>query len=213
MMRLSVFGRSVKGEDHQENEDALLIDKRKNLFAVADGVTYPHGGKEAAVKSCKYLQKIFRGDLRDCFQKINEHILKDKGKKFVGYTTFTAVHIDDGLLKVANIGDSPVYMSNGEKIFRLTGSDRIFGTASLSQAIGQETIFVHYSEEKLEIGSYIVIATDGVTDVMNKDEIFEIIKKQKIPHNIVSSILKKAVERPTVYNDDKTVIIVQVKEK
>jgi len=211
-MKISVFGKSVKGKDHQINEDALLTDKKKNLFVVADGVTIPHGGKEAAVRSCKYLQKFFKGDLRECFQKINDRILKDAMKNVVGCTTLTAVHLDGNLLKVANVGDSPCYIANGEKIFRMTGNDRIFGTASLSQAIGQENISVHYSEEKVGVGSYIVIASDGVTDMMSKDEMFALIKKHKIPRNIVSVVLKKIEERPTIYNDDKTIIILQLKE-
>lgn len=212
-MKLSVFGKSVKGKDHQINEDALLTDKKKNLFIVADGVTIPHGGREAAIRSCKYLQKFFKGDLRECFQKINEQIIKDAEKSVVGYTTLTAVHVDENLLKVANVGDSPVYLANGERIFRMTGNDRIFGTASLSQAIGQENISVHYSEEKIGVGLYIVVASDGVTDILNKDEVYELIKKHKIPRNIVSAILKKVDERPTIYNDDKTIIILQLKEK
>jgi len=195
------------------NEDALLTDRKKNLFAVADGVTVPHGGKEAAVRSCKYLQKFYKGDLRECFQKINEQILKDSERGGIGYTTLTAVHLDGNLLKVANVGDSPVYLANGERIFRLTGNDRIFGTASLSQAIGQENISVHYIEEKIGIGNCVVIASDGVMDIMNKDEMFEVIKKHKIPRNIVSTVLKKIEERQTIYNDDKTIIILQLKEK
>ena len=212
-MKLSAFGKSVKGADHQFDEDSMLIDKKKNLFAVADGVTHPHGGKEAAVRSCKYLQKLFKGDLRECFKKINVQILKDKEKVVIGYTTLTAVYFEETLLKVANVGDSPAYLANGDRIFRLTGNDRIFGTSSLSQAIGQENINVHYEEDKFGIGSYVVILTDGVTDMLNKDEIFYLIKKHKIPRNIVSAILKKVAERPPVYNDDKTVIVLQLKEK
>lgn len=212
-MKLSVFGRSIKGEDHQENEDSMLIDKKKNLFAIADGVTNPHGGKDAATKSCKYLRSFFAGDLRDSFQKTNEQVLKDRDRKFIGYTTLTAVQITDDLIRIANIGDSPVYIANGERIFRMTGSDRIFGTASLSQAIGHEEISVHYSEEKFSVGLYVIMLSDGVSDVMNKDEIYEIIKKNKFPRNIVFGILKKAAARPSIYKDDKSVIVIQYKEK
>jgi len=214
-LNLSVFGKSVKGVDHQFNEDAMLIDKKKNLFVVADGVTLPRGGKEAAVHSCKYLQKFFKSDkqLLDCFLEVNDQILKDKEKNVMGYTTLTAVHVNDNVIKIANVGDSPVYLANGEKIFRMTGNDRIFGTASLAQAIGQENLNIHYSEEKFGAGMYVVIASDGITDMMSKDEIYQLIKKHKIPRNIVAAIVKKASERPTIYNDDKTLIILQMKEK
>jgi serine/threonine protein phosphatase PrpC len=212
-MKLSVFGKSMKGDDHQENEDSMLVDKKKNIFAIADGVTHPHGGRDAAIKSCRYLRDFFKGNMRDSFQKINEQIMKDREKKSVGYTTLTAAHVTDNLIKIANVGDSPLYIANGERIFRMTASDRMFGTASLSQAIGQEDISVHYSEEKFGTGLYVVILSDGITDVMNKDEIYEIIKKNKIPRNIVSAILKKASGRPTIYKDDKSMIVIQSKEK
>ena len=212
-MKLSVFGKSVKGGDHQENEDCMLIDKKKSLFAIADGTTNPHGGKDAAIKSCKYLRSFFNGDLRDSFQKTNEQILKDRDRKSIGYTTLTAAHITDNLIRIANIGDSPIYIANGDRIFRMTGSDRIFGTASLSQAIGQEEISVHYTEEKFSAGLFVVILSDGVSDVMSKDEIYEIIKRNKFPRNIVAGILKKASARPSIYKDDKSVIVIQYKEK
>lgn len=211
-MELSIFGKGIKGNDHQDIEDSLLIDKKKNLFSVADGVTNPHGGKEAAIKSCKYLQKVFKGDLKDGFQKVNDLILKDREKRFIGYTTLTAANIEDGLLKICNVGDSPIYLANNERIFRMTGNDRIFGTASLSQSIGQEIISVHYSEEKFEPDMYVVLATDGVTDLVGKDEIHEIIKKYKIPRNIVFALLKRAGTKPTIYNDDKTVIVIRSKK-
>ena len=212
-MKLSVFGKSMKGNDHQENEDAMLIDRKKSLFVVADGLTNPHGGKLASVNSCKYLQKVFKGDLRDSFLLVNDIIAKERDKKSVGFSTLAATHVENGLIKVCNVGDSPIYIASENRIYRMSASDRVFGTASLSQAIGQETVNPHYSEEKFGVGSYAVISTDGVTDVLSKDEIFEIIKKHKVSKNIVYAILKKANERPTIYQDDKTIIVIQAKEK
>jgi len=209
-MKVSSFGKVVKGKGHKVCEDAILLNKKKSLFAVADGVTVPSGGKDAAEKSLKYLKKFWKGNLTESFEKLNEKIIEDRTRNFVGYTTLTAVQIDDGTAKIANVGDSPAYLVYSGKIVLLSAIDKLFGTHALSQAIGEAKINVHYSEEKIGSGNYILIASDGITDVLTTEEILRVFLKEKKPENIVKRILKLAETKQTIYNDDKSIIVIQI---
>jgi serine/threonine protein phosphatase PrpC len=209
-MKVSSFGKVVKGKDHKICEDALLLDKKRGLFAVADGVTVPSGGKDAAEKGIKYLKKFWKGDFVESFKKINKKIIEDRTRNFVGYTTLTAVKIDDEIAKIANIGDSPAYLVYSGKIVLLSAIDKLFGTHALSQAVGEEKINIHYSEEKIGSGNYILIMTDGITDVLTVEEILAVFSKEKKPENIAKRILKSAERKSTIYNDDKSIIVIQI---
>jgi len=207
-MRIVSFGKSVGGGMHEENEDVILVDDKVRLFAVADGVTTPSGGKKAAEKATRYLKLFFKKDLKGLVEKANEKILEEMNEDPVGYTTLTVAHIKNNVLQTANIGDSSVFLIRDDKISLITASDRLAGTHALVQVIEQKYIKVDFHEEKLNKGSYIILATDGITDVLSKEEIFSAVKSLKEPEKIVDFLIEKAVERPKVYEDDKTVIVI-----
>jgi serine/threonine protein phosphatase PrpC len=209
-MKVASFGKVVKGKDHKVCEDAILLDKQRKLFGVADGVTVPAGGKEAAEKSLKYLKKFWKGDMIEAIKKSNEKIIDDRAKKFVGYTTLVAVKIEEGMLKVASIGDSPAYIVFSGRMIPIGSLDRIFGTHALAQAIGEENINIHYSEEKIGSGNYVILMSDGITDVLSKEEILHVFSKEKKVDAISKRLLKHAEAKPTIYNDDKSIIVIQI---
>jgi serine/threonine protein phosphatase PrpC len=209
-MKISSFGKVVRGKEHKICEDAIFLGKRIKLFAVADGVTIPTGGKDAAEKSMKYLKKYWKGNLVETFEKINRKIIEDRTRNFIGYTTLTAVKIGEGIAEIANVGDSPAYLVYSGRIVPISATDKIFGTHALSQAIGEEKIEVHYSEEKIGSGNYILIISDGISDVLNKEEILDIFAKEKKPENITRRIMNLAEKKQTIYNDDKSIIVIQI---
>jgi serine/threonine protein phosphatase PrpC len=209
-MKISSFGKVVRGKDHKICEDAIFLDKKMKLFAVADGVTVPVGGKDAAEKSLKYLKKYWKGNLVESFGKLNKKIIEDRTRNFIGYTTLTAIKIDEGIVEIGNVGDSPAYLVYSRRIVPISTMDKIFGTQALSQAIGEQKIIVHYSEEKIGSGNYILIMTDGISDVVGREEILNIFSKEKKPENIAKRILGLAEKKQTVYNDDKSIIVIQI---
>ncbi len=209
-MKIASFGKVVKGKDHKICEDAVLLDKKIKLFGVADGVTVPAGGKEAAEKSLKYLKKFWKGNLVEAIKKANEKIIDDRAKKFVGYTGLTAVKIEDEMLKVASVGDSPAYIVFSGRMIPIGSSDRVFGTHALAQAIGEENINIHYSEEKIGGGNHVVLMSDGISDVLSNEEILQLFSKEKKPDAICKKLLRLAEAKPTIYNDDKSVIVIQI---
>lgn len=210
-MRIASYGKSVQGKDHFENEDNLLIDEKLGLFAVADGVTIPRGGREASEKVMKHIRKLFSGDLKKAIEEANRKFVEEKYREsFEGYTTVVAAHLDGNILRVCNVGDSPAFLLRNGKIEILSRINRISETNSLTQAMGQDFVNVHSSEVKIETGDYIMLMTDGVTDVLGEIEIVDIANKFKNPKAIVEKIIKEVGKKPKDYDDDRTIITIMI---
>lgn len=209
-MRIRAFAKVVKGKDHKICEDSIFADKKIKFFAVADGLTNPIGGKEAAERSLKYMKKFWKGNLLEAIKKANEKIIQDRDKTTVGYSTITTVKIDEGIARIANVGDSPAYVVYSGRMIPIGNLDRIFGTHALSQALGEENVDVHYFEEKVGVGNYVIIMSDGITDVLEKEEILNVFLKENKPDVIGKRILKLAESKQTIYNDDKSIIVIQI---
>ncbi len=210
-MEYVVFGDSKKGTAHRENEDAILIDGIRNLYAVADGLTIPSGGKEASNRTMTYLKAEFDGKLKKAIEITNERLNKDKSMHDVGYTTITAAKITNDKLEIANVGDSPAFLIRDGKIRMLTVMDSFFDM-NLTQALGQPEVNVHVSMETLKVGDHIILASDGITKVLTEDELLDIVKKYQDPKKIVQETLLAASEEPQSYDDDKTMIIIYISE-
>src|SRR5437660_9938194 len=65
------YGASIKGEDHKENEDTILVDDRLGLYAIADGVTMPYGGGPASGLTISSLRPWFKGHLAETSPQVN----------------------------------------------------------------------------------------------------------------------------------------------
>ena len=208
-MKLISFGKTEKGEDHLENEDAILTDNKKRLYAVADGVSLPYGGKEAAERAIKYLKSCFKGDLKKAINFTNKKICEDKLKNpNIGHTTLTVGFIQEKTLKIGHVGDSYAFIIRKNKIKEITIPDGVRGTGILTQVIGQSYINVHLYEESLEKGDYIILSTDGMTDILDNKKILDIVKKYKKPKDIVNSLIKETKKKLRIYKDDIGVIVI-----
>jgi len=212
-MKIISFGKTEKGEDHLENEDSILIDDKLRLYAVADGVTLPYGGKEAAERTIKYFKSFFKGDMKKAIETVNKKICEDKIKNpNIGHATLTAGFFKEKTVYIGHVGDSYAFIVKKNKIKEITTPDGVRGTGILLQAIGQLNINVHIYEEPLQKGDFVIISTDGVTDVLNNKEIFDIVKKCKEPREIVNALINETKKRARAYRDDLSVIVILIKD-
>lgn len=210
-MEILCVGKSVRGKDHEENEDCMLIELELKLFAVADGVSIPKNGKKASSKVLNYLKKFFKGNLKEAVEKANEAFVEEKYKNFFeGYTTIAAVHFKGNLIQACNVGDSSIFLSRENKIENLAFLDRFFGTSSLTQAIGEDFVKVHFVEREVKVGDLVVLATDGITDVLSKEEILGFLNRKISLEEMVNKIIEEAENRTSFYQDDKTLILIKV---
>ncbi len=209
-MRLEAYGMSVKGLDHAENEDAFLIDKAKGVFAVADGVTIPYGGKEASNLAIELVRKhINPKSFEESLNKINEIFArKREEKEVVGFTTLTVLCIKNNEAKVANIGDSPAFLIRGNEVREIYISDRTpFGI----RAMDGYTKF-HITKVDVMPNDMFCLCTDGISDYLSKKELLKLVKKYENLELVVKEIIEHVRAKPQPYNDDKTIVVVKVWE-
>jgi serine/threonine protein phosphatase PrpC len=207
--RIISYGASVKGEDHEENEDTILVEDKLGLYAVADGVTMPYGGGPASRLAIVSLRSLFKGDLAEAIPQINRTVLEEKKKDpGIGSSTLTAAQLTDGCVRIAHAGDSSAFLvRESSMILKTTPQNREgFLTNTIGECFEGATLY----NKEIKSGDYLILATDGVTAVLNHDEIVDIVTRQKEPKRIVEYSLREIGRRPRQYRDDRSMVIVRV---
>ena len=103
------------------NEDALLHDPQRSIFAVADGVGGAEAGEVASQTAIEVLDEAFRHqidgtDVEDlmelAIQRANASIhqmAQDHAKFSMMATTIVALHVKDNIATFGHVGDSRLY--------------------------------------------------------------------------------------------------------
>ena len=203
------YGASIKGEDHKENEDTILVDDRLGLYAVADGVTMPYGGGPASRLTISSLRSMFKGDLAETIPQVNKVVLEEKKKSpGIGSSTLTAAHLADGNVRIAHAGDSYGFLIRDNAMILKTSPQNREGF--LTNTIGGHFEGATIYNEEIRSGDHLILATDGVTAVLNQDEIVETVTRQKDPKRIVEYALAAIGSRPREYRDDRSMVVVRI---
>jgi len=207
---LEASARSVPGSMHPY-EDRVLVDEKRGLFAVADGVTGSSqgSGAVAAELALELLQKGFSGKVVDAIREVHQTVMERRvNDRSIGETTLTAASVKGDLLQVGNLGDSPAYLVRGG-IMRSLITEDISPTGYITQVIGYpEAVRVHLEEVQLQKGDLVIIASDGVGHVLRPNFITPLVKEPSatIAERIVEGARLMAVE----YDDDKSVLVLKV---
>ena len=203
------YGASIKGEDHKENEDAILVEDRLGLYAVADGVTMPYGGGPASRLAISSLRLMFKGDLAETIPQVNRIVLEEKKKSpGIGSSTLTAAHLADGKVRIAHAGDSYGFLIRDNAMILKTAPQNREGF--LTNTIGEYFEGATVYNEEIRTGDHLILATDGVTAVLNQDEVLEAVARQKEPRRIVEYALGEIGRRARQYRDDRSMVVVRI---
>lgn len=207
---LEAYGISLKGKDHIENEDAFLIDKKRGVFAVADGVTIPSGGREASQLAIALLKELLDCErFEESLESINQAFFEEKQKNpTIGYTTLTVLCIKGRVAKIANIGDSPAFLIRGNEIKEVYVSER---TAFGIRAMDGIAEF-HLNQISIKANDVFCLCTDGISDYIKPREILKIINKASNLEIAAKEIVEYVKAKPQPYDDDKTIVLVRVWE-
>jgi len=203
------YGASVKGEDHKENEDTILVEDGLGLYAVADGVTMPYGGGPASRLAISSLTYLFKGDLAETIPQVNRIVLEEKKKSpGIGSSTLTAAQLTDGSVRIAHAGDSSAFLIRANAMILKTTPQHRGGF--LTNTIGEYFEGATIYNEEVRSGDHLILATDGVTAVLNQDEIVETVTRLKEPKRIVEYSLGEIGRRPRKYRDDRSMVVVRI---
>lgn len=185
------------------------VGKLPNLFIVADGMGGHKAGeyasKTAVETIVEYIEENDSGllvaSMKKAIGEANKRVLKeaivDIEKEGMG-TTIVAATIKGDKLIVANVGDSRLYIVNESSITQLTTDHSLVEEMvrsgklarrdarnhpdknKITRAVGVfPKVEVDFFEAKIERGDTILLCTDGLTNMVEDEEIKRIILGQR----------------------------------
>ena len=217
----------------------MQVGKLPNLFIVADGMGGHKAGDYASREATKIIVESIENSqesspvklIRTAIELANKSLL-EKAKESEDYTgmgtTMVVATITEECLYVANVGDSRLYIINDEitqitkdhslveEMVRLGGIDEEAAKYHpkknvITRAVGgAEEIEIDFFEIKLMPQDVILMCSDGLTNMIDDEEIKLIIKKQR-------DVIEKAEELVNAANqnggrDNITVTIIEQSE-
>lgn len=183
--------------DH--NEDAFFVDDTLEVGMVADGMGGHESGEVASALAIEATRKAMAqgGDLVDALKQAHAAILKHpkaSDKRPMG-TTGVLVRLKGGQAEVAWVGDSRAYLFDGQALYPLSKDqtpvqemvdagkitvDQARTHArrnEINQALGIHTrsqpLTPGYQKAHLNEGSVILLCSDGLTEHLSDDRIFQ----------------------------------------
>jgi len=220
-MRFSAL--SDKGNRRSLNEDNFFINEEINFLMVADGMGGHAAGEVAsqtAVSSAADFEFDLLDPLASLSQltfKINQEIINksQQNPDYMGMgTTFAAVIIKHNKLYYVNLGDSRIYLYNRkeENLKKISQDHSLVANLLRQGKITEEEAFDHPKKNivtqalglddeldldtgQLEISEadYILLCTDGLTDMIRKSKIEAVFKKYQEPETIAEVLLEEAL--------------------
>ena len=201
------IGRKRKINQDYVYASAQPVGRLPDLFIVADGMGGHNAGDYASKNTVETIVKELEASkeeddpkriLEEAIQKANQHIIQQARESSelngMGTTVVAATCMNDELL-VANVGDSRLYVM-GDTIRQITVDHslveemiRMGGLARsearnhpkkniITRAIGAlDTVKVDFFDVKLKKGDIILLCSDGLTNMLEDEEIESILKR------------------------------------
>lgn len=177
-----------------------------SLFIVADGIGGHNAGEIASSMAVEiirdYIIEHFDKDnvfdtISEAIQLANKKVLEKSNQqeqsKGMGTTVVLAVVVES-IMYFANVGDSRLYLFRSEKLQQITKDHSYVqalldsGAISIEEAKfyprNQITSAVGTSEDyelnidriEIKVGDYILLVTDGLTDLIDDEDIYDVVK-------------------------------------
>ena len=192
-----------------------------NLFVVCDGMGGHKAGDFASAYAVKALERevmlceetepvrIIREALECANREIYEKAASEEQLRGMGTTAVVATIIDHTLI-VANVGDSRLYIINDdieqitkdhslvEEMVRIGELDRSEAREHpdkniITRALGvTENVEVDFFEVELKKGDIILMCSDGLTNMVEDEDIRMVVKAQRDVVQIVEELIKVA---------------------
>ena len=200
---LKTFSITDIGKKRKLNQDYVFSSDRKignlsNVFIVADGM----GGHNAGDYASRFTVDTMVEEIEKSFEqspvKILENSIKIANRKlrekasenpslFGMGTTVVACTVLGRFLQVANVGDSRLYVIN-DKITQITRDQSLDRETArthldkniITRAIGAtDTVDIDFFNVELKRGDIVLMCSDGLTNMLEDEEIREIVSGQK----------------------------------
>lgn len=194
-----------------------------NLLVVADGMGGHKAGEYASRYAVEMVKEELAADasgepeamLKNAISAANQKLLttarQDERMKGMGTTLIVATVVDKTLY-FANVGDSRLYLLNEEikqlskdhslvqEMVRLGGLNQEEAKHHpdkniITRAVGaKEKVEVDFYEYRLKRGDIILMCTDGLTNMVEDEEILHIVKSSRDVVETVERLIERAKE-------------------
>ena len=223
-MNISTSGLTDRGIVRQINEDMLLVNDERQIYAVADGLGGLPEGALASNLAISHLEEaisdnhhVAQLDYESLFNYLN-HIVYEEGRKVsqeIGIgSTLTVLHLNGDTATIGHVGDCVVYLFRDGQSEKLTTDHTMaaemrsrlgpneavyipeYFSHTLTRCLGQQgTIEVDVYDCKLLNGDRILICSDGVTKTQSEEELLEEASKAETPEACTRQIIDLSNER------------------
>jgi PPM family protein phosphatase len=231
---LAAAARTNRGAVRSDNQDAYLCAIEDGLFAVIDGMGGQKGGRTAAALARDALREAkdpLKG-LARANERIYEAARADRELDGMGCVA-SAVRLEDGLARIAHVGDTRVYLAGSAGCEQLTcdhtvaasmqeklgldnrGARELGGRNQVMRDIGgkprEGTRWIDTLEVPLEQGALLLLCSDGLYDSIGADDLYTRLRgaqrEQTEPSRLVDALIEKALERGA--KDNITALVVR----
>ena len=232
-MRIATGRATDQGQLRANNEDAFLIDDDHSLYAVADGMGGHRGGEVASRTAIEALRAAFASnrELEPAIELANTAVRTraagDPNLEGMG-TTVTALTVSGSHeLLIGHVGDSRGYLLHLGELSRVTEDHSLVEElvrdgrltpeqaeahpqrAIVTRALGvDDDVDVALYRVPVEPGDRVMLASDGLSDMLRDREIESIARNEPDPQRAAEALVHAA--NAAGGHDNITVVIVEV---
>jgi serine/threonine protein phosphatase PrpC len=233
-MRLVPGGATDQGQVRDSNEDGYVVDRRLQLFAIADGMGGHRAGEVASATALEALRaSVASGTaLGDAITSANAAVFgkatDDESLSGMG-TTLTALMPDrDGVL-IGHVGDSRAYLLRDGTLRQLTTDHSLVQEFIREGRLTEEQAAVHPQrsiitralgvEPEVEVDVYpvplhagdrILLCSDGLSTMLRSDDIAGLLRRESDPTRAANLLVDAA--NAAGGEDNITTIVVDVED-
>lgn len=211
------------------------LTEESGIFGVFDGMGGEADGQIASYLSAGILKEKselllsspmkINKNYEDIIQKMNETVCRDAERRFNRMGCTASILMFAGKKAyLCNVGDSPIFRLRGYSLEQIsqdhTDADMLKKQGitnrkpHLTQCIGispeEMQIQPYLFEEKICIGDRYLICSDGLTDMVKKEEINKTLKEVSDVKECVECLVQKALDGGG--RDNITAVVIQVEE-
>lgn len=234
---MKAYGITNQGLVRANNEDSYFVDLDRGLLIVADGMGGHAGGEIASALAIRTVVANLgdveiqpEGKIEQAVNAANRVIYtesaSDESLSGMG-TTLTLVLKLPGFLITGHIGDSKAFLINSKDIRCLTSDHSMSGQLLASGKITDAEAMKHPQRHVLtralgtratsnvevirypwSTGQYLLLCTDGLTDVVLEDEIFTVVNAPGSIEQKTKELLSLVLDRGAP--DNVTIILAEL---
>lgn len=220
-MKITGYSCSLVGS-REMNQDSFLVDDKRQLYAVADGVGGGQNGEVASRMAIEGLSSGFTDphQFSALFQKLQADVLKEAmdtfGEPIMG-TTLTAVHVRNDELFVCHVGDSRCYLFDEFQLTQLTEDQEYYdekaGATVLCSYLGVPTelatLEILEDKRQIHVGQRLLLCSDGLYRQISESQIISRFREHvNAPQEMINHLCLQASQ--SAYSDNVTAIYIEL---